>query len=488
MIDKGIVDNGMARAAGKRGIVLARGDDIPLYRQIYDHFRAAIEAGQLRAGDRLPSARRLAEEFATARGTVDAAYGMLAGEGYVIGRGPAGTVVSPDLHGSALAKGTAKPSLATEYEQHVADPRPFQMGLPALDAFPRKIWSHVVARQARELTAGEMAYPDAAGFAPLRQAIARYLATWRGIACTWRQIVVTNGYQDALGLIAEVLLDPGDKVWFEDPCYPLGRAAFEATGATLVPVRVDAEGLRVAEGVAQARRARLAVVAPSHQSPLGVALSLPRRLALLSWASANGAFVVEDDYDSEFRYVGRPLPALKSIDRNQRVIYAGSFSKVLFPSLRLGYLVIPEELMETFGQASRRRHSGVSTLAQRAVTGFMADGHFVRHIRRMRGLYAARREALAEALAAVFGDRVKVDLKPGGMHLIARFADGVRDVASAKRAQAAGLAVEALSSRAIAQPCGQGLLLGFTNIAETDAKAMCRRLERAIGGNMQRST
>ena len=185
------------------------------------------------------------------------------------------------------------------------------------------------------------------------------------------------------------------------------------SGATLVPVRVDAEGLRVAEGVAQARRARLAVVAPSHQSPLGVALSLPRRLALLSWASANGAFVVEDDYDSEFRYVGRPLPALKSIDRNQRVIYAGSFSKVLFPSLRLGYLVIPEELMETFAQGCRRRHSGVSTLAQRAVTGFMADGHFVRHIRRMRGLYAARREALAEALAAVFGDRVKVRSQAG---------------------------------------------------------------------------
>jgi GntR family transcriptional regulator/MocR family aminotransferase len=477
-----MIDKAMPRASRKRGIVLARGDDIPLYRQIYDHFRAAIETGQLRPGDRLPSARRLAEQFATARGTVDAAYGMLAGEGYVTSRGPAGTIVSPDLHGSALAKRATRFSLATGHEQHaIAGPRPFQMGLPALDAFPRKIWSHVVARQARELTAGEMAYPDAAGFAPLRQAIAQYLATSRGIACTSRQIVVTNGYQDALGLIAEVLIYPGDKVWFEDPCYTLARAAFEVSSATLVPVRVDAEGLRVADGVAQARHARLAVVAPSHQSPLGVALSLPRRLALLSWASANGAFVVEDDYDSEFRYVGHPLPALKSIDRHQRVIYAGSFSKVLFPSIRLGYLVIPEKLIETFAQANRRRHSGASTLAQRAVASFMTDGHFVRHIRRMRGLYAARRQALAEALSAVFGDAVKVDLKPGGMHLIARFADGVRDVAAAKRAQAAGLAVEALSSRAIAHPCGQGLLLGFTNVAEADAKAMCRRLERAIG-------
>jgi GntR family transcriptional regulator / MocR family aminotransferase len=481
-MSKGMVDKDMARASGKRGIVLARGDDIPLFRQIYDHFRAAIEVGQLRPGDRLPSARRLAEEFATARGTVDAAYAMLAGEGYIVSRGPAGTMVSPDLRGSALAKGAARPSLATGQEQHaVAGPKPFQMGLPALDAFPRKIWSHIVARQAREFTASEMAYPDPAGFPPLRQAIARYLATSRGIACTWRHIVVTNGYQDALGLIAEVLLEPGDKVWFEDPCYPLARAAFEPTGAALVPVRVDAEGLRVADGIAQARRARLAVVAPSHQSPLGVALSLSRRLALLSWASANGAYVVEDDYDSEFRYVGRPLPALKSIDRMQRVLYAGSFSKVLFPGLRLGYLVIPENLMETFAQASRRRHSGASTLAQRAVASFMADGHFVRHVRRMRGLYAARRQALAEALVAVFGDEVKVDLKPGGMHLIARLGNGVRDAVSANRAQAEDLAVEALSSRAIAHPCGQGLLLGFTNIAEADAKAMCRRLERAIG-------
>lgn len=483
MIDKGIVHKGAARASAKRGMVLARGHDIPLYRQVYDHFRAAIEAGQLRPGDRLPSARRLAEQFATARGTVDAAYGMLTGEGYIVSRGPAGTIVSPDLHGSILAKGVAGPSLATGRQQHaVAGPKPFQMGLPALDAFPRKIWSHIVARQAREFTANDMAYPDPAGFPPLRQAIARYLATSRGIACTWRQILVTNGYQDALGLIAEVLLDPGDKVWFEDPCYPLARAAFEATGARLVPVRVDAEGLRVADGVAQARRARLAVVAPSHQSPLGVALSLPRRLALLSWASANGAFVIEDDYDSEFRYVGRPLPALKSIDRMQRVLYAGSFSKVLFPGLRLGYLVIPQELMmETFAEANRRRNSGASMLAQRAVASFMADGHFARHIRRMRGLYAARRQALAEALVAVFGDALKMELKPGGMHLIARFGDGVHDVAAAKLAQAAGLAVEALSSRAIAHPCGKGLLLGFTNIAEVEAIAMCRRLERAIG-------
>ena len=477
----------MTGLSRKRAIVLVRGAGAPLYRQIYDHFRTAIGVGQLQPGDRLPSARRLAEEFTTARGTVDAAYAMLAGEGYVVSRGPAGTMVSPDLRGAAVAKRTVTHSLAGGREQQAAaGPRPFQMGLPSLDAFPRKIWSHTVARQAREFSSIDMAYPDAAGFVPLREVIARYLATSRGITCTSQQILVTNGFQDALGLIADVLLDPNDKVWLEDPCYPLARAALEAAGAKLVPICVDDEGLQVAEGMERARRARLALVTPSHQSPLGVALSLRRRLALLSWASAAGAFVIEDDYDSEFRYVGRPLPALKSIDSNERVVYAGSFSKVLFPSLRLGYLVVPDELVAAFAQANRRRNSGASTLAQRAVATFMVEGHFARHIRRMRSLYAARRQALAEALSAVFGDAVEMDARPGGMQMILRLGDGVRDVKLAKLAQAAGLAVEALSSRAIAHACGEGLLLGFTNVAEADAMDLCRRLERAIGTQLGR--
>jgi GntR family transcriptional regulator/MocR family aminotransferase len=241
----------------------------------------------------------------------------------------------------------------------------------------------------------------------------------------------------------------------------------------------------VAVGVAQARRARLAIVTPSHQSPLGVTLSLPRRLALLSWASDTGAFVVEDDYDGEFRYVGYPLPALKSIDRDEGVLYAGSFSKVLFPGLRLGYLVVPEGLVATFTRANQRRNFGASTLPQRVVTAFMAEGHFARHVKRMRGLYAARSRALAEALSAVFGDGIEVDLKPGGMHLIAGFGDSVHDVKLAKLAQDAGLAVEALSNRTVTHACRQGVLLGFTNVAERDATDMCQRLKRAIGWQLR---
>ena len=474
----------MIRSSSRRlrGFALAHDDAVALHRQVYEHLRSAIRSGQLRPGDRLPSTRTLAEQFGTARGTMDAAYAILAGEGYIVSRGPAGTVVSPDLDRNILAgTGGRQRSLTPAPRSAFQAPRLFQMGLPALDAFPRKVWSRLVARHVRALAPADMAYPDPTGYMPLREAIAGYLATSRGVRCSAEQIVITNGYQDALNLVAGVLLRQGDKVWLEDPNYPPAAEALKAAGATLVPIRVDSEGLRVSDGLAHARRARLAVVTPSHQSPLAVALSLPRRLALLSWARATGAWIVEDDYDSEFRYVGRPLPALKSLDRDQRVLYAGTFSKVLYPSLRLGYLVVPEQLIAAFTRANRLRYLGHAALEQRVIAGFMNAGYLARHIKRMRTLYAARRRAVADGLSVQFGDQIKVDLRPGGMHLIVRFPSGISDVRLADLAQADGLSVEALSRRATTHACGQGLLLGFTNIAETDALAACRRLHRIIG-------
>lgn len=473
----------MVRSESKqlRGLALMRDDDMPLYRQICEHIRTAIRTGQLRPGDRVPSTRSLAERFDTARGTIDAAYAILMGEGYLIARGPAGTVVSAELDSRALAGAARRARLLPPAPRPAAHaPRPFQMGLPALDAFPRKIWSRLVARHGRSLTPADMAYPDPAGYGPLREAIAVYLATSRGVRCTAGQILITNGYQDALNLVAGVLLQRGDRVWLEDPNYPPTGEALKAARATLVPIRVDAEGLRVSDGLARARRAKLAVVTPSHQSPLGVALSLPRRLELLSWASAGGAWVIEDDYDSEFRYVGRPLPALKSLDRDDRVLYVGTFSKVLFPSLRLGYLVAPESQVARFARFNRLCHLGHATLEQRVVADFMSAGYFARHLKRMRTLYASRRRALAESVLAVFGDRITVDLSPGGMHLIARVGDGVSDVDLAQLAQSGGFSVEALSRRAATHRCGQGLLLGFTNIAESDALASCQRLHHLL--------
>jgi GntR family transcriptional regulator/MocR family aminotransferase len=472
-----------------RGVALVHRGDLPLYRQICEHMRAAIRTGQLRPGDRVPSTRDLAAQFSTARGTVDTAYAILAGEGYFIGRGAAGTIVNTELDRRAVAGAASqqRPRSRTEPPPKNA-PRPLQMGLPALDAFPRKLWSRLVARHARAFAPSDMAYPEPSGYPPLREAIAVYLATSRGVRCTAGQILITNGYQDALNLAASVLLRPGDKIWVEDPGYPPTAEALKATGAALVPIRVDAEGVRVSEGVARARRARLAVVTPSHQSPLGVALSLPRRLALLSWASGAGAWIIEDDYDSEFRYVGRPLPALKSLDQDERVLYVGTFSKVLYPGLRLGYLVVPESLIDVFIRSIRMRHLGHGTLEQRVVADFMAAGHFARHFKRMRALYGARRRTLADSLSQVFGDRITVELRPGGMHLIVRLARGLHDVELASLAQACGFAVEALSRRAMTHECGQGLLLGFTNVAESDARDVCERLHLAIGSRLARDS
>ncbi len=280
-------------------LILARGGG-PLHRQIYDYFRTAITAGQLRAGDRLPSARTLAHQLVVARGTVDAAYGMLAGEGYVISRRPSGTIVSPGLPGMARAAGVRRPR-----------PRPAATdGLTGAPKLGCRRSTRFRANSGRGCSPGrgESSPPltwaiQHAGYRPLREAIAAYLAVARGILCDARQIVITPGYQGALDAISRVLLRRDDRVLFEDPCYHLARAALERAGIALVPIRVDSDGLR---RVAHARDARLAIVTPSHQAPLGVALSLPRRLALLAWASEAGAYVVEDDYDGEFRYTGRP--------------------------------------------------------------------------------------------------------------------------------------------------------------------------------------
>jgi GntR family transcriptional regulator / MocR family aminotransferase len=460
-------------------ITLDAADTAPLYQQIANRVRAMVAAGQLAPGARLPSARALAAQLGIARGTVDTAYELLAGEGAIQARGSAGTIVS-----RGLTRRTAMPEQRPmRFAQRVADDlaaKPFRMGLPALDAFPRKLWSGLVVRAARAGGEAELGYADPAGLAALRTQVARYLGVARGIVCAADQILITGGFQGALSLVRQVLLRPGDPVWVEDPGYFMTRQALESSNVRPVPVRVDRDGMRVAAGVVAAPKARLAVVTPTHQSPLGVALSLPRRLDLLAWAADAGAWVLEDDYDSEFRYSGHPLPALKSLDRNDRVLFAGSFSKVLFPGLRLGYLVVPDELLGAFTRAARLLDTGRPLLEQQVTAAFMEQGHFGRHIRRMRALYATRRLALAAALWEAFGDRVTVELAAGGMHLLARFPGGADDTVLARRAAEAGLSPTALSSLATAHDAGQGLLLSFTNIAEDDAPAVARRLAQAL--------
>jgi GntR family transcriptional regulator / MocR family aminotransferase len=457
-------------------ITLDPGEPGPLYLQIATRLRSAIATGALTAGARLPSARTLSAQLGVARGTVDAAYDMLAGEGAIEPRGAAGTVISAQVNGVAKAPAQRALGFTRPRAAVAALPLAFQRGLPALDAFPRKLWATLTAKAARAMAEADLAYPDPCGAMGLREEIVAYLGIARGIACAPHQVLVTAGYQNALTLVRQVLLRPGDPVWVEDPGHPQAFQALEVGGASLVPVPVDADGMRVAAGVAAAPKAKLAVVTPTHQSPLGVSLSLPRRMALLAWAEEARAWVLEDDYDAEFRYTGPTPPSLKSLDRGDRVLFAGSFSKTLFPGLRLGYLVVPDSLIETMTRAARLITRGPPLLEQNVTAAFMAGGHFARHVKRMRGLYARRRAALAEALSGHF----PVELAAGGMHLLIRLPEGVDDGDVARRALAVGLAPTGLSGSAIAHDAGRALLLGFTNVKAEDAPALVARLVAVV--------
>jgi len=456
----------------------------PIYLQLYRRYRDAIAAGKLRPGDRVPAVRSLASELNLARGTVELAYQMLASEGYLLARGPAGTFVSPGLEPLAqtprAARG-ARPAAAPTGMAAVPAPRPFQLGLPALDAFPRKTWVRLAGRTLRSLGMAAMVHPDPAGYEPLRRSIAAYLGISRGIACTPAQVFVTNGYRGALQLACRALLEPGDEGWYEDPGYPYARRLLEDEGMRLAPVAVDEEGLDVGQGIRRAARARFAVVTPTHQSPLGMALSLPRRLELLEWAGRSAAWIVEDDYDSEFRYHGRPLPALKSLDAQGRVLYAGTFSKALFPGLRMAYLVAPQAQAARLQEAAQRLPGPGAVPLQAAVADFMDQGHFARHLRRMRALYAVRRGFLVDALDAVFGGRLHVQPQAGGIHVLAHLAGRRSDRAIAAEARARGLAVQALSDWRIRKSAAGGLLLGFANLQSADeARAQAERLRAAF--------
>lgn len=438
----------------------------PFYRQIYDRFRGAITSGVLKPGDRIPSARALTKELGLARGTIEAAYSLLAAEGYIQARGQAGTVVTPGLKLRMPVADMRPPtqSGATALSFRPDSILPFQMGLPALDVFPRKIWARLGARCVRAMQPSDMVHPSVYGLPALRAEIAAYLQVSRGINCSPSQVFVTSGYRHSIELIAHALLKAGDRVWHEDPGYPPTRELLAQMQIAAVPVPVDQEGMVVADGLKLAPRARAAVVTPAHQSPLCVSLSLPRRLALLDWARRNNGWIIEDDYDGEYRYVSRPLPALKSLDRDGRVLYAGTFSKVLFPSIRLAYLVVPDTQVERFEQITQTFAGGSPELTQAIVTDFITEGHFARHIQRMRKLYAERRDATAAGLASVLGKHMRIDSQPGGMHLILRLQRQRSDHRLVARMLKEGLYGEALTDWTAGSDGASALLLNFTNI------------------------
>ncbi|MGS1001847.1 PLP-dependent aminotransferase family protein [Burkholderia glumae] len=472
---------------------------LPIYLQICERFKLAIRAGHLRPGDRVPAVRGLATELNTARGTIETAYRILIDEGYLQVRGAAGTYVSPSLPQAALrcAARASRASAAAPKDKPAAadpgrppgergsEPLPLQPGLPALDAFPRKVWSRLVAYRLRRAETASLAYPDPRGYLLLREKIATYLGLSRGVACTPDQVFVTGGYRATLELVLRALAAPGERMWFEDPGYLLARRFLVDAGMELVPVPVDAEGLMVERGAALAPEARFAVVTPSHQSPLGVTLSLSRRMALLDWASRAGSWVIEDDYDSEFRYAGRPLPALKSLDRHDRVIYCGTFSKVMVPGLRLAYVVVPERATARLLRICQTMNAASPYLLQAGVADFIAQGHFARHLKRMRALYAERRGLMVEALRDAFGARLRIDVPPGGMHLAIGFegAAAIDDLDFAARARAAGLGVSALSewyANSRAKQTRRGAVLGFANVIDREAAQRYARALRQV--------
>jgi GntR family transcriptional regulator/MocR family aminotransferase len=411
----------------------ARGE---LQHQIYAGIRRAILDGVAQPGARLPSSRALAADLGVSRTTSLLALEQLVAEGYLTAQPGSGTFVAHELpddlprpRDSRPARALRHPPLSKRGEALVAarppsrrlpgPPRPFRIGIPAVDLFPVRLWSQLWARRLRSVTPSQLDYGETAGFPALRQAIADHVRAARGTECDPEQVFVMGGAQRAMDVLCQVLLDPGDEAWMEEPGYPGARSALVASGARIHPVPVDVDGLDVAAGARRARRARLVYVTPSHQFPLGVPMSLPRRLALLKWASAAGAWVIEDDYDSEFRYGARPIPCLHGLDVDGRVIYVGSFSKTLFPALRLGFMIVPDDLRDALVAVRRAGEVHPPRLDQAVLADFMAGGHYERHLRRMRAAYRERLEALEHAAERSCGGALRLRKARTGLHAVA---------------------------------------------------------------------
>jgi GntR family transcriptional regulator / MocR family aminotransferase len=476
--------------------------DSPLYQQLYTHLRLSILTGKLKGGTKLPSTRRLAEELGVSRNTVVNAYEQLLAEGYLETASGSGTFIArvlpehllrtpvqpvprtteetapPQARFSRHARSQmAAPRQQSSLAKHDAVP-PFAAGAPALDAFPYKVWSRLVTRHARRISGDTIAYQKLIGYRPLREAIASHVTMSRRVQCTAEQVIIVSGSQSGLDLASRLFLDPGDQVWLEDPGYLGARGALLGVGARIIPVPVDDEGLNVEEGMKRAPDAKLAFVTPSHQFPLGVTMSLQRRLALLDWAKRSGAYILEDDYDSEYRFEGRPLPALQALDDAGRVVYIGTFSKVLFPSLRIGYLIVPPELVEGFITVRHNVDIHVPHLEQAVLADFIAEGHFTQHLRRMRKLYAERRAALLEAVRDLPLD---VQAPPAGIHCVGWLQAGVDDVAVTQEAAAYGLELWPVSMFSMEPPTRGGIVLGYGAFAPETIKEGVRRLERVLG-------
>ncbi len=505
---------------------LDRNGPIPLHRQIYLSFRRAILEARFPAGKRLPSTRALAQDLGVSRTTVLGAYDQLAAEGCLKShagggsrvtsvipttcdrgraashrraggmttpqtapRRPVATADQPRLSAGGLAcigvdgwSGRVTPPVAAAALMARRSCIPFALGIPALDSFPVRTWSRLTGRHWRRNPRNLMLPDDGPGYRPLREAIAEYAYTARGVRCTADQVIVTAGALQGIALAARLLLDRGDQVWMEEPGFSPARAAFAAVGATVLPVPVDQDGLDVTYGLRVAPKARMAFVTPSFQAPMGTVMSLARRIALLDWAASVGSWVIEDDYNGEFRYDGRPLSSMQGLEHAgaDRVIYVGTFSKTVFPALRLGYTVVPPAYADAFalGRLSMDRHSPV--VEQAVLADFIQEGHFARHVRAMRRLYQERQERFLALARRELGDSMIVEPAPSGMRLLGWLPPGVSDAHVADLAASRGIDVLPLSRLCLSRPTRSALLLGYAPFSYSETERGLRTLGECI--------
>jgi GntR family transcriptional regulator / MocR family aminotransferase len=469
-------------------VAIDRSSPVPLSRQIYDFWRLGILSGRFSGGERVPSTRDLATALDLSRGTITQAYEQLISEGYFQTTHGSGTFVCRQLpekllnapatagrrpaHEPAAPLSTFGKRLQKDYQQ--LDQRSGHICLshwgPDLDLFPLESWHRLYARSLRTLGSDALGYSEyARGYEPLCEEIAKYVSRSRAVVCSADQVIVVNGSQQGLDLCARLLLEPGDEVAVENPGYSGASRVFEATGARLRPIPVDREGMVCARLGATAK---VAYVTPAHQFPTGVALSLRRRLELIGWARERGAVIVEDDYDSEYRYSGAPMPALQGLATGVPVIYCGTFSKVMFPGLRVGYLIVPRPMVDAFTRAKwlSDRHTPVHQ--QATLCQFMKEGHLERHIRRMRRIYDLRRTTLVESLRTHFGDRAAVLGEAAGMHAYVRF----NDLDIATRAARNKVQLRDVGAYYLGKAPANDYLLGFSMLSESSIREAIKRL------------
>ena len=479
-----------------RAFSIDPGSNEPLHRQLYNELRTAILGGRLPTGCRLPASRELAQVTGLSRNTVLSAYDQLIAEGYIDSRAGSGTYVASTLPDQVLVGPAMEPvppadrsaRRLTREGERLGDmpfrkwppapsgPMLFRAGLPALDQFPMDTWRRLTDRRMRLASVKTLAYDEPQGYRPLREAIAGHLAAARGARCSPDQILIVSGSQQAIALAQRVLVDEGDEVLFEDPGYFAARGVFEAAGARIVPVPVDEDGFDVAAAVQSAPNARLAYVTPSHQNPLCVTMSLPRRRALLHWAETHGGWILEDDNASECRYHGRPLAALQGIDPHGRVLYAGTFSKVMFSALRLGYMVVPPDLVGTFVRAKELADRQSPGIQQAVMADIMTEGHFARHLRRMRTVYATRLGVLMRSVREHAPDLMEIAELEGGLNRVAWLPHGLSDSEAVAALRPDGFACLPVSEFRL-RPGGRGgLVMGFAGMTEDTIENGIRRM------------